>query len=607
MQDLEPPEVPLDMLPQATTEYQTTVEQPKKEGLFKRMFSKKGQSESVSNAPDNVPSAPQDFSDIHLSDIDLPMMEMPTLDITGNDNITNVNSNRKNKNDLPVLPSISDQLEELKTDLSAFKTETPDMFKTKKDLSKTKSKGKLKKDQQRKISKIDESSQFDWNREIQDQEILIHDSNRFNQDVNILMKKADNHFDENISSTESDVFMSQHQNVEPALEPLNIQGLNTSLVNPLPEASQQMPIIDVEQQKAFAKISGNHQKLRSMLQKYLKNQKLFSDKAKIMELFKQYDDSIESNIEDKEMELTKRKQELERYENHLKQQEKDIKNMHSYMKGLDNKLKDRENHINNIISNAVEKDLSRRLKTEKTLLKEGLYETTKLNTDLKKKVKIIEDDRTRFEREHQRMSDMERKKLTELQTLYEKKLAELEVEKKTFDGERKAFEAKRIYVLGLIRQGDTVAKELDDIKKIKTYVDESKRFVEKELTEDKELKQAIAAGEQSLAKEKENLDNMIFSRYIDSKLKSIKPEYLEKRQDWKAELHSNPLYAQISDCRKLLLQRNINEAKSLYNNIRKSYEQVQTTKKEKEALYNAIRELYNDIQLKIVEAQLHTR
>ena len=66
MQDLEPPEVPLEMLPQATIETQTTVEQPKKEGLFKRMFSKKGQTE---NMADNSSNAPASFPEIHLPEM----------------------------------------------------------------------------------------------------------------------------------------------------------------------------------------------------------------------------------------------------------------------------------------------------------------------------------------------------------------------------------------------------------------------------------------------------------------------------------------------------------------------------------------------------------
>ena len=153
---------------------------------------------------------------------------------------------------------------------------------------------------------------------------------------------------------------------------------------------------------------------------------------------------------------------------------------------------------------------------------------------------------------------------------------------------------------------DTVSRDLEDIKKTKEYIDSSKSFVESELTEDKELKSAIEKAEKSLVQEKENLDKMIFDKYLNNNLKNIKPEYMQTRQEWKIALRNNPLFDQISQCRKLLIQRNIIGAKKLYNDIRKAYDEVEAPAKEKEALYTSIRELYNDIQLRFVEAQIHT-
>ncbi len=614
MQDLEPPEVPLELMSQMSVDQMSidkasVIESKKddsKESFFKRMFTKKTQSSpTLDNSSINLPELTLPTNDFTFPDINLPAMEMPSSNANNNlnFNLDMDKSFQNHQDNLPVLPSLANQLE----DVTSNKFNESDTSKSKISKLNNKAKGKAKKGQKKDINKLDESSQFDWNREISDQEILIHDSNRFNQDINLLITQADNHVEDKMSATTNDVFLSPHQEITPNLEVLPIQDINTTLMSPLPVVSQEMPKVDLEQQKIFAKLSTNHQKVRSVLQRYLKQPKLFNNKAKVIELFKQYDENIEKNIEDKEMELTKKKRHLERYEKHLTEQETDIKNMYNYMKGLNDKLKDREEKINSIIEKAVIKDLSRRLKTDKALLKEGLVETTKLNTDLKKKVKIIEEDRVRFEREHKNMSEMERKKLNELQSIYEKKLNELELEKKTFNEDKKLFEEKRKHVFELIKQGDAVAKELDYVKKIKSSIDENKKAVEKELNEDKELKQAITAAEQKLIEEKENLDKAIFNKYLENKLKSIKPEYLEKRSDWKAELQSHPLYAQISQCKQLLSQRNINEAKSLYNVVRKSYEQVQTSPKEKEALYYVIRELYNEIQLKIVEAQLNLK
>jgi hypothetical protein len=575
MQDLEPPEVPLELVPQ------TAAQEPKKRGFFRNLFSKKDQVKESST--ESMPNLP---------DMDAPKIDLPTLEVPPTD--MDVNNYKENSSDLPTL---TEQLEELKTDLNMIES----------GKIKNKSHGKLKKGQKKKIGKIDESSQLDWTREIQEQEILIHDSNRFNQDVNLLITQADQHIDDKTQAAADDVFTSQHNDITPEFEPMNVQDVNTNIMQPMPQVSQQMPPIDEDQHMTFMKISSNHQKLRTTLERYLKNQKLFNNKAKVIELFKLYDDSVEKNIEDKEMELTNMKRNLERYEKHLKDQEKSIKNMHSYMSKLDKKLKNREKNINEIIAGTVETELARRLKIDKKSLKAELSRTVALNNDLKKKVKIIGEDRIRFENERQKMSEMERKKLTELQLIYERKLKDLDIEKKDFDEKKRIFEERKKVSLELIKVADSVSKDLYEVKKLKSDIDVNKKTVERELSEDKELKDAISKAEVSLAHEKENLDKMIFSKYIENKLKSIKPEYLEKRQDWKVALKSNPLYEQMSQCRKLLMQRNLVDAKKQYNDIRKAYEQVNAPRKEKEALYTAIRELYNDIQLKIVESQMHTR
>jgi hypothetical protein len=185
-------------------------------------------------------------------------------------------------------------------------------------------------------------------------------------------------------------------------------------------------------------------------------------------------------------------------------------------------------------------------------------------------------------------------------------LKELDMERRDLDSEKKRFEDRNKQSLELISKADNISKELAEIIAIKSDLDNTKKTVDKELSEDMGLKQAIDAAELKLARERENLDNLIFSKYVENRLKSIKPEYLEKQDDWKAELKSNPLYAQISNCRQLLSQHKIDEAKVLYNSVRKSYDIIQVTKTEKEALYNSIRELYNDIQLVIVESQLRS-
>jgi hypothetical protein len=598
MQNLEPPEVPLELtqmqLPQLT-EVQQLEQQPKKDGFFKRLFSRKPKIQE--NSTSELQSIPE---------MELPKMDAPTdfgkTDFSNND-VFNLPA-------LPTsdeqLPNVNQQLAELENDITKLEKGEDEVIVGETTLTKGKSKGKIKKGQKRKLGKLDESSQFDWAREIEEQEILIHDNNRFNQDVNLLMKNADAHIDEKTQMLNSKALTSEHRDVNPLIAPMEIDDLK-ELSQPTQEDSDQTPSVDSQQRADFAKIATSHNKLRFTLNRYLKNKKLFSNKAKLTTLFKMYDESVEKYIEDKELSLTKLKREVGRRESHLQKQEDEVREMHAYVKSLDDKLKAREDQINNVIAKNVEAELSRRMKTEKKALGEELKKTVALNNDLKKKVKIVEEDRIRFEREHKKMSDTERNKLTELQLIYEKKLRDADAERKELEERKRAFEEKRKVSLELLQIADSVSKELRDVKDMKEYVDKNKKFLDKELVEDKELKHAITNAQTALVKEKENLDNMIFSKYIENKLKGIKPEYLEKREDWKTELKSNPLYVQISQCRKLLGQHNLTEAKSLYNSIRKAYDQVQTNRKEKEALYTAIRELYNEIQLRVVETQMRGR
>jgi len=473
------------------------------------------------------------------------------------------------------------------------------------DSQKGKSKGKLKKGQKRKISKIDESSQFDWTREIGEQEILIHDSNRFNQDVNLLIKDADTHLDDKSQFVKADSLASTPQDVSTSVEPMDISELGPLSQLPV-ESDDQTSTMDPKLHQEFVNVSTNHKKLRSTLNKYLKDKKLiFPNKSKLVDLLKRYDESVETYIEDKELELNKIRKDILRRESQLKIQEQEVRDMHSYIKDLDYKLKQREDKLNATFKQNVEKELIRRLKDEKGTLRDELKVTAALNANLKNKMKILEDDRIRFEKEHKRISESERKKLNELQLIYEKKIRDADAEKKEFEQKKLAFEERRRDSLELLRIADSLSKELRDVKQMKEFVDKNKTQISRELGEDKELKYAIDRAQSTLIKERENLDNTIFSKYLDNKLTSIKPEYLEKKQDWKAELLSNPLYERIAHCRELLEQHDIDGAKSLYNNIRKDYAEVHASQREKEALYTSIRELYNEIQLHIVDSQLH--
>ena len=636
MQTLEPPEVPLELLPEIT------IPEQKKEGFFKRLFSKKSDTSDVDSSDVPLPS----YLNNNTLNENLPSLELSKNTFYNPKNV-NVLDNKNSEKYTPPDLSLSDfelpedinkidpsesssidsafakaQLSLPSIDEELVSSDITDTSNTK--VSKGFAKGKLKKGKLKHIKKIDESSQFDWTREVKDQEILIHDSNRSNQDINVLITETDKYLNDKTSANNNNsLFTSQHQDIilppedlivpkfEPIIKPLPKENISDDLL--------QMPTLDEEEHEAFSKISMSHDKLKSTLERYLTNKKLFNNKPKVIALFRHYDLSIEKRIEDKELALVQRKKDLDKFENHLVDQEKEIKSVNSFVMKLDSKLKEREKNLNDVISKSVESELTRRLRVEKKQLDVELKKVSVLNNELKKKIKILDADRLRFKKEHERTSELERKKLTQMQSVYDQKLRELSVERHDFEFSKKAFDERRKQAMDLFSRADTVAKELSEINKIKAEIELNKKdidtsrsdiehnrtVIDKEFSEDKELKHAIEGAETELVREKENLDNLIFSKYLENRLKSIKPEYLEKQDDWKTELKSNPLYKQIFACRQALVQHNITEAKVLYNAIRRSYDSLNVTRKEKEALYTALRELYNDIQLKVVESQLN--
>jgi hypothetical protein len=634
MQNLEPPEVPLELLSQVA------VTEQKKEGFFKKLFSKKSNLDSSSNSyqnhnekyisKDNLPllnlfETTNDSSN-KLSNISNNSLDMNTNNIefpTDKNNFDSIiNSSNSNSSFVPLSTPFS--LIDNQLDKSAS-VNLNNNSKTK--LAKGKSKGKLKKGVLRHIKNLDESNQFDWTREVKDQEILIHDSNRFNQDVNILITTTDKYLDDVAISNNSSLFASEHLEVPIPEKNMIIPSL-TPMVKPLSDDNKedysQVSNEDKIEHSDFAKVSLTHKKLKSNLEHYLKSKKLFNNKQKVAELFKQYDSSIEKVIEDKELVLVHKKRELNRFETHLKDQEKDIKSVHSFIMKLDSKLKEREKNLNALISKSVEKELARRLIIEKRQVTDELKKIALLNSELKKKIKLLDEDNLRFKKEHEHMVELERQKLTQMQSLYERKLNELNneknglnAEKNNFEFVKKSFEEKRKKALDLLSRADNISKELVDIDKAKAEIElnrkdiadsradieVNKNIIIKEFNEDKELKLAIERAESDLISERENLDNLVFSKYLENRLKNVQPAYLKKEDDWRAELKSHPLYQDIFNCRRVLAQNDILQAKSLYNAIRKSYDLIDSTKKEKEALYTALRELYNDIQLKIVDLQ----
>jgi hypothetical protein len=216
---------------------------------------------------------------------------------------------------------------------------------------------------------------------------------------------------------------------------------------------------------------------------------------------------------------------------------------------------------------------------------------------LTQKLNILEKDRIAFDKKKQKLINIERDKLNSAQEIYDRKLRELDVE-------RKEFEDKRLKSIDLLNKGEILAKELSEVHEIRTSIDKDRKILKKELHEDKELKKAISGAEIRLKQEHENLSKTIFSKYIESSLGNVKPGFGVNEPtsvDFNMAYEGDGIYSSIKDCKAMIMQGDISNAKKIYNAIKKSFESSKFSVIERKMLYNNIRALYNEIELASIE------
>lgn len=578
--ELEPPEVPI-MLGVRENKI-------KKEGFFKKLFSKKKTAEIDSDKEKNS---------IALQDISIP--QMPRERQEQDYSFTNTDSQA---NAFPELPSL-DSYGVNKTTLG-------------------KSRGKKSKTSQTSAyQQYDVRKTFDWTEPVNSQENIILDNNRYNSDIREMSEKADQQILKQKEIVKNDTLLTEHEDVTNLPSELPTIPDTTSEINNVLEAKDLlsnmpiaqsensdyvdaqnlMPTINMEESQEFEKIEKEHLKLRAKMEKMVQQTGVETKKKDFIELLKQYDDKIEKKIEEKQMQLSRKRNQIDKLNSSLSKKEKELNKLHTYLKDMQKKLNEKQSKINSIISVTVNKQLSKRLAKEKKLLKSELLKTMSLNKKLQKNLGILERDRTEFEKKKTQIMTEERERMTATQEIYDKKLFEL-------DTERKIFEDKKQKAMSLLNKADEIAKDLAQLENVKNFIQKNKKTLRRDIDEDKDLRISIKKAENKLYKEKENLDNMIFSKYIESKLSSIRPKSMIKtemaRDDFDIKVETQQIYELMTECKNKLLQKDISNAKKIYTSIKKLYEKTKFDKIEKDMVYNSIRALYNEIQLTIVENQL---
>lgn len=528
--DIVPPEVP---------------KLEKKESFFKKLFSHK--SKKLEEEKLEKPSLEKSS----LETPDTPSVGLP---------------------ELPELPSIIN--EENSISMSAeipSPEELPIMISNKKT-GKSKGTGKKKL-----FEKIDETKSFDWSQSIADQNDLILDSNRNNEEINNLLIRADQHIEDQKKVLDNK-FLTLPENLpEMKFDNPEVPDVNTEAVPMLPK-----------ERKFFNNLDKEHKKLRNELKKSMKH----FTRPGFIRLLKQYDDKIESIIEQKQVEYSKKGLELSELSKKLSAKQRELNRLQRNLKSLQARLNAKEKNLEEAVTKHVERQLVNRSKKEKAMLKKELEKTISMNKELKKKIDIITKDRILLENTRKKLIEEHRKKMNALQETYEKKLAELNTE-------RSEFEEKRKNALSLLHKADLIQKEKENLDKLKEMVAKKKQALNETLYEDRELKHAIESAESKLAEERANLDNMIFSKYIKWKLSGSEDN--ERITDILKDPKVDEINNMIVECRSKVLNGKISEAKRMYNDIKHKFETYQIDDYNKSMLFNAIRELYSDIQIAILK------
>lgn len=532
--DIVPPEVP-----------KLGVKIEKKEGFFSRLFSKKtkdvsenkksSEYNSFNEFDGSLDSSVNTTNKLDMSNIELP--ELPESPFT--DSKINFDTTSELENSLPKI-----------------------------NIGKAKGKGITKK-----ISKMEVSDRFNWTDTINEQDNVIRDSNKENKDINQLLTDSMQHIEDQKRVLDKDFLSLPETLPEMTFDNPKVPDVATNVMP--------MPIVE---RQFFNKIDKEHKRLREKLKKGITKY----NKQEYLMLLKQYDDKIESQIEKKQIEFSNKDIKLTKLSKTLSAKQKELTALQNNLKVLETRLNAKQDKIEQIITQNVEKQLLNRSRKEKVMLKKELEKTISMNNDLKKKLDTIQKDRILLESTKQKMEDEHRKKLTRLQQIYEIKLSEL-------TKERNAFEERRKNSIQLLQKADVLQKEQQNLNKLRDLVEKKKEALNTRLYEDKELKQAIDEAEIRLSQDRENLDNMIFSKYIQWKLSE--PDDTKQITD----ILKNPLVEDINnkivECRAKLLSGKILDSKKMYNDIKYLFETSDIDDYNRSLLFNSIRELYSDIQI----------
>ena len=146
-------------------------------------------------------------------------------------------------------------------------------------------------------------------------------------------------------------------------------------------------------------------------------------------------------------------------------------------------------------------------------------------------------------------------------------------------------------LLEVVKKENQFKKWEDDLKQKDNYLDQKEEKVNIKLS-------VLGKKEKDYKRQMEDIVEDKFHSYLQQSIKKrrLKPLYNKKDIDY----NHNKLYVLMDNCRDLIDQGNLDEAKRLYNLVRKLFVGLNIKGAEKNILDTAIRELYQEINVATV-------
>lgn len=234
----------------------------------------------------------------------------------------------------------------------------------------------------------------------------------------------------------------------------------------------------------------------------------------------------------------------------------------------------------------------------------------KIRTEEKSRVeKEFEHERAIFEKEKQSL-EQEKIAVAGKASKYEFKEKQLKRDKAELEAEKAKLKRDKEEADDLIKKLPVMRKDYETLNERMNEVYETLKKYSKKEIDLREIEKNIELNKQSLAQAQQRLEETEqkikekgFSQYLETELKeeSLVSHKLEEVQDI-TKASNLEIYNLIDECKTLIRDKNLNEAKKRYMRIREAYTTVNVQGTEKDLLYTAVRELYDDIKLAEMES-----